>query len=88
MRLSAVTATSGSANEVATEANENGHARQGTIPDEDPDDEAVDERNVMAEVTLPSTVRKSYLLSVLMQCYQSGFFLRRTMDSRSSCKFP
>ena len=68
-----MTATSGSTNEVATEANENGHARQRTIPDEDPDDEAVDERNAMAGVTLTSTVRKSYLLSVLMQRYQSGF---------------
>ncbi len=73
-RLSAVTATSGSANEAASQANEDGHGRQGTIPDEDPDDEVVNERNGTAEVTLPSTVRKSYLLSVLFQVNdQSGF---------------
>jgi len=36
------------------------------IPDKDPGDKVVDERNAVAEVTLPSTVHKSYLLSVFI----------------------
>jgi hypothetical protein len=70
-RLSAVTATSGSVNEVATHANED---EQRTVPDEDPDNEVVDERNGTAEVTLPSTIRMSYFLSVFLLRYQLGFF--------------
>ena len=66
-KLSAVTATSGSTNEAATEANEDGHGQpQTTIPDEDPNDEVVDERNAITEVMLPSTVRESYPLSVFV----------------------
>jgi len=61
-----VTATSGSANEAAIQANKDGHGQQRTIPDEDPDDEVVNERNGMAGVRLPSTVHKSYLLSVFI----------------------
>lgn len=70
-RFFTVTTTSGSVNEAATHANEDG---QRTVPDEDPDNEVVDERNGTAEVTLPSTVRKSYFLSVFIERYQSGFF--------------
>ena len=62
-RLSAVTATSRSVNEAAIHANEDG---QRTVPDEDPDDEVVDERNGTAEITLPLIVRKSYFLSVFI----------------------
>ena len=62
-RLSAVTATSRSVNEATTHANEDG---QRTVPDEDPDDEIVDERNGTAGVMLPSVVRKSYFLSVFI----------------------
>jgi len=65
-RLSAVIATSSSANEAATQANEDGHRQQRTIPDEDPDNEVVNERNGMAGVRLPSTIHKSYLLSVFI----------------------
>lgn len=66
MRLSAATATSGSANKATRDANEDDHGQQKTLPDEDPNDEAVNERNAMAEVKLPSTVRKSYLLSIFI----------------------
>ena len=66
LRLSAATATSGSANEATRDANKDDHGRQRTLPDEDPNDEAVNERNAMAEVKLPSSVRTSYLLSIFM----------------------
>ena len=58
--------TSASAKEAATEVNEDDDGRQITIPDEDPADEVVDERNAVSEVTLPSTVYKSYLISVFI----------------------
>ena len=58
-----MTATSRSVNEAATHANEDG---QRTVPDEDPDDEVVDERNGTAEIMLPLVVRKSYFLSVFI----------------------
>jgi hypothetical protein len=66
MRLSAVTATSGSANEAARDANKDDHGQQRTLSDEDPNDEAVNNRNAMAEVKLPFSVHKSYLLSVFI----------------------
>jgi len=65
MRLSAVT-TPGPVNEAAMEATEDGHGRQRTIPDEDLDDEVINERNTTAGVTLPSTIRRSYLLSFFL----------------------
>jgi hypothetical protein len=66
MRLSAAMATSGSANKAARNTNEDDHGQQRTLPDEDPNDEAVNNRNAMAEVKLPSSVCKSYLLSVFI----------------------
>jgi len=66
MRLSAVMETSASAKEGATEVNEDDDGGQITIPDEDPGDEVVNERNAVAEVTLPSTICRSYLLSVFI----------------------
>jgi hypothetical protein len=73
MRLSAVMATSGSANKAARDANKDDHGRQRTLPDEDLNDKVVNNRNAMAEVKLPSSVCKSYLLSVFMSCHQLGF---------------
>ena len=64
--LSTVMETSAPEKEATTEVNEDDDGQQITIPDEDPGDEVVDERNVVAEATLPSTVRKSYLLSVFV----------------------
>ena len=66
MRLSTVMETSAPAKEAAMEVNEDDNGQQITIPDEDPGDEVVDERNAVAEVTLPSTVCKCYLLSVFI----------------------
>ena len=58
--------TSAPAKEAATEVNKDDDGQQVTIPDEDPGGEVVDERNAVAEVTLPSTVRKCYLLSIFI----------------------
>jgi hypothetical protein len=66
MRSSAVITTSSSVNEAAIEANKNDCRRQRTTADEDLDDKVVDERNALAEVTLPSTTCKSYLISVFI----------------------
>ena len=52
--------------EGATEVNKDNDGGQIMIPDKDPGDKVVDERNAVAEVTLPSTVYKSYLLSVFI----------------------
>ena len=68
-----MTETSASAKEAATELNDDDHGQQVTIPDEDPGDEVVDESNAVTEVTLLSTVRRSYLLSVYIKRHQSGF---------------
>ena len=75
MRLSTVTTASNSVHEAVTEANKDDHGRQRTTADEDLDDEVVDERNAMAEVKLPSTFRKSYLVSVLFNAINEGLFL-------------
>ena len=64
--LSTVMETSASAKEAATEVNEDDDGRQITIQDEGPADEVVNERSAVSEVTLPSTIRKSYLLSVFV----------------------
>jgi len=48
------------------EVNEDDNGGQIMIPDKDPGDKVVDERNAVAEVTLPSTVCRSYLLSVFI----------------------
>ena len=72
MRSYAVTETSASAIEVATELNDDDHGQQVTIPDEDPGDEVVNKSNAVAEVTLLSTVRRSYLL-LFIKRHQSGF---------------
>ena len=66
MRLSTVTTASNSVHEAVTEANKDDHGRQRTTADEDLDDKVVNERNALAEVTLPSTIRKCYLLSVFI----------------------
>jgi len=58
--------TSAPAKEAATEVNEDDDGQQITIPDKDTGDKVVDERNAVVEVTLPSTVRKCYLLSVFI----------------------
>ena len=58
--------TSAPEKEATTEVNEDDDGQQITIPDEDPGDEVVDERNAAVEVTLPSTVCKCYLLSVFI----------------------
>jgi len=58
--------TSASAKEVAIEVNEDDDGGQITIPDKDPADEVVDKRNAVSEVTLLSTICKSYLLSVFI----------------------
>ena len=58
--------TSASAKEVAIEVNEDDDGGQITIPDKDPADEVVDKRNAVSEVTLPSTICRSYLLSVFI----------------------
>lgn len=81
MTLSAVT-ISGPVNEAVMETIEDDHGRQRTIPDEDLDDEVINERNTTAGVALPSTPRRSYLLSVfLFNDINRGFLLRRKMDS-------
>ena len=81
MTLSAVM-TPGPVNQVATEAIEDDHGRQRTIPDDDLDDEAINERNTTAGVMLPSTICRSYLLSVfLFNDINRDFLLRREMDS-------
>jgi len=62
-----VVAASGLANEaVAIEANKDCNGQQSIILDEDSVNKAVNERSAIAEVTLPSTIYKSYLLSVLI----------------------
>jgi len=58
--------TSALAKEGATEVNKDDDGGQIMIPDEDPGDEVVDQRNAVAEVTLPSTICRSYLLSVFI----------------------
>ena len=83
--------TSSLVNEAATEANKDDHGRQRTTADEDLDDKVVNERNALAEVTLPSTARKSYShisFPFLFNTINGGFSSRSTMDSRKSCKFP
>jgi len=55
--------TSASAKEGAMEVNKDDDGGQIMIPDEGPGDEVVHERNAVAEVTLPSTICRSYLLS-------------------------
>ena len=81
MTLSAVM-TPGPVNQVATEAIEDDHGQQRMIPDEDLDDEAINERNTTAGVMLPSTIRRSYLLSIfLFNDINRDFLLRREMDS-------
>jgi hypothetical protein len=58
--------TSSSVNEAATEANKDDHGWQRMTADEDLDDKVVDERNALAEVTLPSTAHKLYLISIFI----------------------
>ena len=81
MMLSAVI-TPGPVHQVATEAIEDDHGQQRMIPDEDLDDEAINERNTMAGVMLPSTIHRPYLLSIfLFNDINRDFLLRREMDS-------
>ena len=70
--LSTVMETSAPEKEATTEVNEDDDGQQITIPDEDPGDEVVDESNAVAEVTLLSTICRSYLL-LFIKCHQSGF---------------